>query len=339
MDEKQHYLRVLDAHIQRTLAAQPDPQQRQALKARLETHTHAQLGVDDSIATLLRALWKTTDDEFFGLSPEKMPSGTWALACDYMLEARNLQALLQRGQRIFDYLPPADKKIALSRQGNLACVSVSCYTGEGDPEHFLIEFYTMLWHRLLCWAVDEPIALAGVRFRHSRPAHHAVCQHLYDCPIEYDCDVSSFLFSASLLSAPVRRSKPELTTYLKETPVDVVAALDDQAGLKSRVRAAILESLRRSGEVPAYENLCITMEMNPQKVRRQLKLEGASYQSLKDELLRNVVSELLNESGHSLDDVVRLSGYSDVASLTRACKRWFGMTPGQYRLIAEMQSA
>ncbi len=339
MDEKKHYLRVLDAHIQRTLAAQADERERRLLRERLEVHTHAQLGLDDSIASLLRALWKTTDDEFFGLSPEKMPSGTWALACDYMLEAGSLQGLLQRGQRIFDYLPPEDKKIALSRQGNLAVVSVSCYTGEGDPEHFLIEFYTMLWHRLLCWAVDEPIALAGVQFSHSRPAHHAVCQHLYDCPVTYDCEVSSFSFSASLLNAPVRRSKPELTTWLKESPVDVVAVLDDQAGLKSRVRTEILRSLRQQGDVPTYESLCDSLRMNPQKVRRQLKLEGASYQGLKDELLRNVVSELLNDPGRSLEEVVQLTGYSDAASLTRACKRWFGMTPGQYRLIAEMQSA
>ncbi len=332
MDEKRHYLRVLDIHIRRALAAEPE------LRERLEANTHAQLGLDDSVASLLRALWKTTEDEYFGLSPEKMPRGTWALACDYMLEGRTLQELLLRGQRIFQFLPPADKKIVLTRQGNLACVSVSCYTGEGDPEHFLIEFYTMLWHRLLCWAIDEPIALAGVEFSHSRPKHHAVCQHLFDCPIEYDSEVSSFFFSASLLNAPVRRSKPELTSWLKESPVDVVAALDDQAGLKARVRTEILQSLRRDGEVPAYESLCAALGMNPQKARRQLKLEGASYQGLKDELLRNVVSELLNDPGRSLDEVVELSGYSDAASLTRACKRWFGITPGQYRLIAETQT-
>ncbi|MFV0476894.1 MAG: AraC family transcriptional regulator ligand-binding domain-containing protein [Parahaliea sp.] len=338
MDEKQHYLRVLDSHIQRTLTAEKTPQSRQQLSARLAQHTHAQHAVDDSIASLLRALWKTTEDEFFGLSPEKMPRGTWALACDYMLEGRTLQEMLLRGQRIFTFLPPGHKRILLSRQGKRAVVSVFVYTGEGDPEHFLIEFYTMLWHRLLCWAVDEPILLAGVCFSHPRPAHHEVCQHLFDCPIEYNCEVSSFSFSASLLNAVVRRSKPELKSWLKETPIDVVSTFDEQVSLKSQVRSLLLDCLRKQSSLPTYESLCDSLNMGQQTVRRQLKLEGASYQSLKDELLRNVVSELLNDPAHSLEDVVGLAGYCDVASLTRACKRWFGMTPGQYRLIAETQT-
>lgn len=338
MDEQQHYLRVLDTHIQRTLSEVEDLQAREQLLARLEENTHAQTGLDDAVAMLLRALWKTTEDEFFGLSPEKMPRGTWALACDYMLEGRTLQELLQRGQRIFSFLPPASKRIRLGKQGSIAKVAVSCYTGPGDPEHFLIEFYTMLWHRFLCWAVDEPLPLTGVYFSHPRPVHHPVCQRLFDCPIEYDCEESSFAFSASLLQSAVRRSKPELTSWLKESPVDIVSVFDEQVSLKSRLRAEILQALRRLGRIPTYEEVCQALDMGPQKVRRQLKLEGASYQSLKDELLRNVVTELLNDPGHSLEDVVQLSGYCDSASLTRACKRWFGMTPGQYRLIAETQT-
>ncbi|MBN7796824.1 AraC family transcriptional regulator ligand-binding domain-containing protein [Parahaliea mediterranea] len=338
MDEQQHYLRVLDTHIRRTLASVEDPQAREQLLARLEKHTHAQIGLDDAVAMLLRALWKTTEDEFFGLSPEKMPRGTWALACDYMLDGGTLQELLQRGQRIFSFLPPASKHIRLGRQGNIASVTVSCYTGEGDPEHFLIEFYTMLWHRFLCWAVDEAIPLSGVYFAHPRPAHHAVCQRLFDCPIEYDRGASSFAFSAGLLQSAVRRSKPELASWLKESPVDIVSVYDEQGSMKARLRGEILRYLKSEGSIPAYDDICRSLGLGPQTLRRQLKLEGTSYQGLKDELLRNLVTELLNEPGHSLEDVVQLSGYCDSASLTRACKRWFGMTPGQYRLIAETQT-
>lgn len=337
MDEQKHYLRVLDTHIRRTLEGVADPAAREQLVARLQENTDAQTGLDDGVAMLLRALWKTTEDEFFGLSPEKMPRGTWALACDYMLEGRTLQEVLQRGQRIFSFLPPASKWIRLGRRGNLAVVTVSCYTGEGDPEHFLIEFYTMLWHRFLCWAVDESIPLSAVHFSHARPGHHAVCQRLFDCPLEYDREQSSFAFSAGLLQCEVRRSKPELTSWLKDSPVDIVSVFEEQGSLKSRLRGEILAILRRDGRIPAYEEVCRSVGMGAQKLRRQLKLEGTSFQILKDELLRNVVTELLNDPGHSLEDVVQLSGYCDSASLTRACKRWFGMTPGQYRLIAETQ--
>lgn len=339
LEERTHYLRVLDKLIERTLSEVSDPLARDRLIQKLEENTHSQAGVEDEIALLLRALWKTTEDEFFGLSPEIMRRGTWALACDYMLDGRTLQEALLRGQRIFSFLPPQSMAIELCREGNLAVVNLSCYVGAGDPDHFLIEFYTMLWHRFLCWAVDQQIPLSVVRFTHARPAHHAVCSRLLDSPIEYQSPRSCFAFSGNLLQSQVRRSKPELTSWLKDSPVDVVRVMEDQMGLKTQLRRELSEYLRQHGRLPAYEEVCQSLGLGPQTARRQLKLEGTSYQAIKDELMKNVVAELLKDPRHSLEDVVQLTGYSDGASLTRACKRWFGMTPGQYRLVVETQRA
>ncbi|MBA6412677.1 AraC family transcriptional regulator ligand-binding domain-containing protein [Parahaliea sp. F7430] len=338
-EERTHYLRVIDQLIARTLNEVTDPLARERLVQKLEENTHSQAGVEDEVALLLRALWKTTEDEFFGLSPEKMRRGTWALACDYMLDGRTLQEALLRGQRIFAFLPPQSMAVELCREGNLAVVKHSCYEGEGDPEHFLVEFYTMLWHRFLCWAIDQQIPLSIVRFSHAKPEHHAVCSRLLDSPIEYESESSCFAFSASFLQSQLRRSKPELTSWLKDSPVDVVRVMDDQVSLKGQLRKVLSEQLQEQGALPSYDELCKSLGLGPQTLRRQLKLAGTSYQAIKDELMKNIVAELLKDPRHSLEDVVQSSGYSDGASLTRACKRWFGMTPGQYRLIVETQQA
>ncbi len=336
---QQHYLRLLHSHIENTLAAAEDPAEREQLAGMLSQEDDPQFGSDDGVALLLRAIWKTTRDEYFGLATEPMPRGTWALACDYMLDGATLQELLQRGQRLFTFLPPRTKAITLVREGKQATLAIGCYTGDKDPEHFLAEFYCMLWHRLLCWAVGTPIPIAAVHFSHARPPHHAVCQRLFDCPVQYDAALTGISFPADLLNKQVIRSKPELTSWLKDTPVDVVTVLDEEISLKAQLRGILLQQLRNSGEIPTYEQVCEAASVHPQTLRRQLKREGTSYQSLKDELLRNVVSDLLNDPRRTMEDVVTLSGYCDPASLTRACKRWFGMTPGQYRLVAETQRA
>ena len=70
--------------------------------------------IDNSFATkMVKALWRETNDELFGLSPEPMKMGSWAIACNYMLMAETLGELYRLGAHILSYLPPQSMFITL----------------------------------------------------------------------------------------------------------------------------------------------------------------------------------------------------------------------------------
>ena len=56
--------------------------------------------------------------------------------------------------------------------------------------------------------------------------------------------------------------------------------------------------------------------------------QGLHFEDIVDRLRRERASEYLPYSAIPLAQVAALLGYSDQTALTRACRRWFGESPG-----------
>ena len=64
---------------------------------------------------------------------------------------------------------------------------------------------------------------------------------------------------------------------------------------------------------------------------RRLKAEGTSFRQLRDDILSQQAIGYLRDSSMSVEAMAELLNYHDSANFRRAFKRWFGVTPDQYR--------
>ena len=96
-----------------------------------------------------------------------------------------------------------------------------------------------------------------------------------------------------------------------------------------RVRAAIAGRLHL-GE-PRRGDIARGLAMADRTLQRRLAEEHASYQQLLDDARRDLARKYLADERRSLGEVADLLGFADQSNLFRACKRWFGLPPGQYR--------
>jgi AraC-like DNA-binding protein len=64
---------------------------------------------------------------------------------------------------------------------------------------------------------------------------------------------------------------------------------------------------------------------------RRLKNEGTSYQTLVDEVRREIASWLIRDKSLSVERVAERLGYQDTSNFSRVFKRWFNDTPSAYR--------
>ena len=71
--------------------------------------------------------------------------------------------------------------------------------------------------------------------------------------------------------------------------------------------------------------------------QRRLLEEGTSFHQLLDSTRRELAERYLRQRQMSLTEMAYLLGFSDQGNLTRACKRWFALTPGQYRSHGDMK--
>ncbi len=73
------------------------------------------------------------------------------------------------------------------------------------------------------------------------------------------------------------------------------------------------------------------MKMTQHQLRRLLKKHGTCFQCLVDDTRKVLAKHYLTETDFPFAEITFLLGFSDQSVFTRAVKRWFGMTPKQFR--------
>jgi len=64
---------------------------------------------------------------------------------------------------------------------------------------------------------------------------------------------------------------------------------------------------------------------------RRLKREGSSFRQLRNEILSQQAIGYLRDGTLSIEAMAELLNYHDSANFRRAFKKWFDVTPDEYR--------
>jgi AraC-like DNA-binding protein len=182
--------------------------------------------------------------------------------------------------------------------------------------------------RLLAWLAGGRLPAVRFDFAFPRPSYAASYGRIFDAPLEFDQRQTALWFDAKLLQQPVRRDAAALRTFLANSRLNVIVPnrADDQ--VSARVRKHLQQSQ------PAWPDLAATadaLHMAPSTLQRRLALDGTSFQSLKDELRRDLAIVRLHTSKVPLAALADELGFADSAAFQRAFKNWTGSAPGTYR--------
>lgn len=79
------------------------------------------------------------------------------------------------------------------------------------------------------------------------------------------------------------------------------------------------------------EETAAMLFVSKRTLARRLKLEGNSFQKIRDEIMALQASSYLRESDMSVNTIASLLNYHDGSNFRRAFKRWFKMSPDEYR--------
>jgi AraC-like DNA-binding protein len=109
----------------------------------------------------------------------------------------------------------------------------------------------------------------------------------------------------------------------------LLAALDAAKTVRGRVEALLLPKLH-TGEVSA-DWVSGALGVSRQTLARRLKAEGASYETVLDDLRRRMAERYLAGGRTSVNETAYLVGFSEPAAFSRAYKRWTGRRPGEAR--------
>lgn len=209
------------------------------------------------------------------------------------------------------------------------CWLVMGHTGYSRPVPPQRSAYSLLALLTLCrWVTRREVRPLAVHFCFAAPGDRQVFDRAFGCPVRFEQADNRLLLAAADLATALPSRNPALLAMHEQVMEERLVALGD-ASMASRVIQEIIRRLAR-GE-PRRQDVAASLALADRTLQRRLHAEGTSFQRLLDEARRELAAKYLAESRYALGEVAHMLGFADQSNFFRACRRWFGAAPGQYR--------
>ncbi|TAL64952.1 MAG: AraC family transcriptional regulator [Burkholderiaceae bacterium] len=281
----------------------------------------------EQYTALFRLLMDRLDDEGLGFLSRRLRRGSFALLARSALGSPSIEVALRRMTRSFRLLQD-DVALVCLRDGPLTGLGLNFSEAEAARQNFLHELLLRVSWRLLVWLHGGRLTPCRFDFSFDMPPYAAMYNKIFPGPLQFGQPHSAIWFDGAALAAPVRRDEQALQAFLRSAPGNVIEPRLNEQPISARVRAVLQQTC------PAWPDLATTaqaLHQSASTLQRHLATEGTSFQSLKDQLRRDMAIVRLNTSTVPLAVLAAELGFADNAAFQRAFKTWTGSAPGSYR--------
>jgi AraC-like DNA-binding protein len=218
---------------------------------------------------------------------------------------------------------------ALQEEGTQGFWLILGHIGTARPVPRQRVEYGMLTLLMLCqWLTRQKVEPLVVELVYPAPANPSPLRVAFGVPMLFDQPASRMLLTRQDLLSPIpthNSSLWELHGRLVEERLDELG----QTHISTRVRSELARVLHQ-GE-PRRDAIAARLHLSDRTLQRRLLAEASSFAQLLDETRCELARQYLSDTHRGLGEVADLLGFADQSNLFRACRRWFGMPPGQYR--------
>lgn len=175
-----------------------------------------------------------------------------------------------------------------------------------------------------------------LEFVHGDPEDLTEYQQLFGCSLRFGVQHNSILFDQQELLRPLSTANEALAllhSRFAESRLEQLGGIS----LAGRVRGLLTERLGKDG--CDMESIAPVLCMSKRTLQRGLEKEGLQFKDILSDVRRQVADYYLCRSSCSLSQVAEYLGFRDQSSFHKACLRWFGRSPGRYRMDEGQSSA
>ncbi|MFF7706605.1 AraC family transcriptional regulator ligand-binding domain-containing protein [Pseudomonas sp. NPDC007930] len=224
-----------------------------------------------------------------------------------------------------------DTLIALQDQGE-------CYRFDYQVRHAAIgqcrqdaELTLGMALNLVRHALGPHWAPREVHFEHARPADWQAHREAFQAPVHFGQACNSLLIpKRDLAGVAMPGADPMLLMLVKDT-LRQLGEAPAQPDLLGRAQAAVRDHLHL-GE-PNLERIACALQIGEATLQRRLREHGLSFSQLVEQVRQALALRHLREQSLSISELAPLLGYSETSAFSRAFRRWFGVSPRQWRSV------
>lgn len=276
-------------------------------------------------AEVYGALWwqiaQTMQDEFFGLAARPMRPGSFSLLCHAVIGTDTLKQALHRALLFLSVVLDDPRGTLTVREGEAHITLQSA----AAPDAFALRTYWLILMGVTCWLVGRRIPLRGLDFACPAPENSRAYRQFFGAPVRFDAARTQLRFDAAHLALPVIRNQQALASFLRAAPANILVRFRHDQGTAIRVRALL--GAMAPADWPGFDALARQLRTSPATLRRQLRADGQSYLSIKDELRLARAQQMLGDGQRSIAEIASELGYSEPSAFYRAYRKWTARSP------------
>ncbi|MDH5751587.1 MAG: AraC family transcriptional regulator [Deltaproteobacteria bacterium] len=196
---------------------------------------------------------------------------------------------------------------------------------------YYVDWCMSQWMGTLLNFAGPEARIKAVRLETTDEERLAAYSRFFQVPIEGGYDHNELVYDQHVFNLPNRRQDidPNLDRILEKLLLPAMKSLDLRKHFTEEIFQAI-QSLLPHG-APAIGAIARQMGMSQRTLQRKLSLSNMSFRGIVMETRKTLAQSYLLDNELNINEVALLLGYSETSSLTSSFKKWFGMSPREYR--------
>ncbi|HTO64706.1 MAG TPA: AraC family transcriptional regulator [Bradyrhizobium sp.] len=219
--------------------------------------------------------------------------------------------------------------MTITEDGDGVRIDFVLFGGERPIPRQRIEFIFITVVGFCRWICRCDVSPRTVELAYPGPADLAPYRAAFRCPVSFGAERNSLTFACTDMKRALPTFNPQLADLHERFAGEYLRHFD-HAQTSFRVREAIVRRLP-DGE-PRRDEVAVELRMSERTLQRRLEEEQTSFVQLLDDTRRELADQYLGRLHLSLAQAAYLLGFADQSSFFRACRRWFKVSPGQYRI-------
>ena len=200
------------------------------------------------------------------------------------------------------------------------------------PNHVyqtMIESCMVVFKESAEFILGKTLTEAKFHFSYPKPNYHQLYQDIFQC--DYSFSERFDGISLPLSICHIANASANQENYLiakRQCEYVLKELLTPQNTYQFRVKKMLIQHLTEpKNEAEIAESLF----MSKRTLARHLEKEGIKFKEVKDQVLAQQSVYFLENTPLTIETIAMLLNYHDASNFRRAFKRWYGLTPNQYR--------
>jgi len=218
--------------------------------------------------------------------------------------------------------------VSFLQEGDDAVIRLDHFLTGGIVSKYLIEELFLGITPLIRLLSGQTFSPRQVSLNYDPVTDIARYENRFRCEVRFGQPFCEYRFDAKFLNARLTAANPDTARSCEEACRKLLNQMDIEADLVSRICHLLLST---PGEFPKLDAVAGHLSLGTRTLRRRLRELGTSYQSILDDVKKELAIEYLQTTDLSVQEISDLLGYSELTNFRRAFVKWADLSPYQYR--------